>query len=303
MIRRSWRPDRPLHLRRTLGALLQQRGDPSARLARDEVLRASRTPEGPATLALRVLGDGTVDAGAWGPGATHALDALPALLGEDEDRHGFDPSLHPVVARQDHRTPGLRIGRTGQVWDVLVPTILGQRVTGREASDTWRALLRLHGEPAPGPQGLLLPPPPAWFAAQPEHVYRRVGVEHQRGATIRAACRHAGRLEEAVGMAPLDADARLRSVPGVGAWTSNVVRRLALGDPDAVEVGDFHVPHHVCWQLAGEERGSDERMLELLAPWAGQRGRVVRLLAGTPGAPKRGPRGRIVNSATLSRRR
>ena len=303
MIRRTWRPRGPLHLRRTLGELLQQRGDPTARLARDEVLRATRTADGPATLALRVLADGTVDAGAWGPGATHALDALPALLGEDEDRDGFDPSLHPVVARQHHRTPGLRIGRTGRVEDVLVPTILGQRVTGSEASDAWRALVRRHDEPAPGPQGLLLPPPAAWLAAQPDHVYRRVGVEQQRTATIRAACRHVGRLEEAVGMSRQDADARLRSVPGVGAWTANVVRRLALGDPDAVEVGDFHVPNHVCWQLAGEERGTDERMLELLEPWTGQRGRVVKLLAGTAGAPKRGPRGRIVNSATITRRR
>lgn len=303
MIRRSWRPARPLHLRRTLGALLHQRGDPTARLARNEVLRASRTPDGPATLALRVLADGTIDAGAWGPGAEHALDALPALLGEDEDTTGFDPSLHPVVARQHHRTPGLRIGRTGCVQDVLVPIVLGQRVTGSEASDAWRALVRRHGEPAPGPQGLLLPPPAAWFGSQPEHVYRRVGVERQRSATIRAACRHVARLEEAVTLPREEADARLRGVAGIGAWTANIVRRLAFGDPDAVEVGDFHVPNHVCWQLAGEARGSDERMLELLEPWTGQRGRVVRLLTGTQGAPQRGPRGRIVNSATLARGR
>jgi hypothetical protein len=47
----------------------------------------------------------------------------------------------------------------------------------------------------------------------------------------------------------------------------------------------------VTWSLAGERRGSDERMLELLEPYRGQRGRVVRLLelAGS-GPARRGPR-------------
>jgi len=42
--------------------------------------------------------------------------------------------------------------------------------------------------------------------------------------------------------------------------------------------GDLHLPHVVSWALAGERRGTDERMLELLEPYRGQRGRVVRLL-------------------------
>jgi 3-methyladenine DNA glycosylase/8-oxoguanine DNA glycosylase len=54
--------------------------------------------------------------------------------------------------------------------------------------------------------------------------------------------------------------------------------RLALGDPDAVSVGDYHLPHLVCWALAGERRGTDERMLELLEPYRGQRARVALLL-------------------------
>jgi hypothetical protein len=47
----------------------------------------------------------------------------------------------------------------------------------------------------------------------------------------------------------------------------------------------------VAYMLAGEERATDDRMLELLAPYAGQRGRVLRLLlAGGRAAPRRGPR-------------
>jgi hypothetical protein len=58
-----------------------------------------------------------------------------------------------------------------------------------------------------------------------------------------------------------------------------------------VSVGDFHIPNMVAWALAGEPRGSDERMLELLEPYRGQRARVTRILevAGMK-APRRGPR-------------
>ena len=92
-------------------------------------------------------------------------------------------------------------------------------------------------------------------------------------------------------MATPDAYRRLRAFPGVGAWTAAEVAHIALGDVDAVSVGDFHLKNQVSWALAGEARGTDERMLELLEPWRGQRARVLRLL-GTGGiqAPRFGPR-------------
>lgn len=69
------------------------------------------------------------------------------------------------------------------------------------------------------------------------------------------------------------------------------VARIALGDADAVSVGDYHVPHLVSWALAGEPRGSDERMLELLEPFRPHRGRVQRLLlASQIRPPAFGPR-------------
>lgn len=88
---------------------------------------------------------------------------------------------------------------------------------------------------------------------------------------------------------------RLRLIPGVGQWTVGTVLGPALGDPDAVAVGDFHLKNMVGYALAGEPRATDERMLELLAPYDGNRGRVVRAL-GLAGhaAPKFGPRKRII---------
>jgi 3-methyladenine DNA glycosylase/8-oxoguanine DNA glycosylase len=88
-----------------------------------------------------------------------------------------------------------------------------------------------------------------------------------------------------------DASARLEAIPGIGAWTTAEVAFRALGDADAVSVGDFHLPHQVSWALAGERRGSDERMLELLAPFTPHRARIVRLIeASGVGPERRGPR-------------
>lgn len=271
------------------------------RVTRTEAVRSSRTPDGPATIAVRVWHDGRIEAGAWGPGAEHALARLPGLLGEHDDREGFRPALHPAVARADRRNPGMRICATGDVEDLLVPTILGQRVTGTEATAAWAGLVRAHGEPAPGPHdGLLVRPPAAWYGQQPEHVYRRLGVELQRERTVREATRHVHHLHRAAAMDPADALAHLMRVRGLGIWTAAIVARHAFGDPDPVEVGDFHVRNGVAWALAGEPRATDDRMLELLEPWRGHRGRVVRLLkAGAGTAPKYGPRGVISNPATI----
>jgi len=279
----------PLDLRLTLGIHARGPGDPAMRVGRTSVVRATRTPEGPASIALE-LDPGAVRAEAFGPGAERVLDGLPALLGLDDDPSALEPA-HPLVAELARRLRGLRIGRTGAVMEALVPAILEQKVTGREASRAYRGLIRRYGEPAPGPFGLRLLPARGTLAKLPYHALHPFGVEQRRADVIRRSARVAARLEEAVDMLPDAADARLRSVTGVGAWTAAEVRARALGDPDAVSVGDFHLKHLVAWALAGEPRGTDERMLELLEPYRGQRGRVIRLLeASGLAAPRFGPR-------------
>jgi len=108
---------------------------------------------------------------------------------------------------------------------------------------------------------------------------------------VRAVCARTAWIDETATL-PLDvAEDRLSSVHGIGPWTVAEVARIALGDADAVSVGDYHVPNIVAWALAREPRGSDERMLELLEPYRPHRGRVQRLLE-TSGirAPAFGPR-------------
>jgi len=69
------------------------------------------------------------------------------------------------------------------------------------------------------------------------------------------------------------------------------VALVALGDADAVPVGDYHLPHMVGYFFDGTARSTDERMLQLLEPYRGHRARVIRLLimAGAS-APRFGPK-------------
>lgn len=305
----------PLDLRSTLGIHRRGTADPALRFeVSGTTWRASRTPEGPVTLLIERRADPDPDRDpatgpgrqghvlrvrAWGPGAAWGIGQAHALLGVDDDP-GALVARHPAVRAAQLRLPGLRIGRTARVIEALVPAILEQKVTGDEARRAYRELVARFGRDAPGGFGLRLPPDPQVLAALPYHALHPAGVERRRAELIRAVCREASRLERlgaaaaAPGAGPAErtaAYAALQAFPGIGPWTAAEVGIRAFGDPDAVSVGDFHLPSMVSWALAGEPRGTDERMLELLEPYRGQRGRVLRLLelAGIE-APRRGPR-------------
>ncbi len=277
-----------------LGVFRRGAGDPSfVRSPDGSVSRAIRTPEGIATLELHCAPtESLVMARAWGPGAEWALAQAPDLLGESDDPAGFEPR-HPVVADAARRFAGWRVPRSGLVLDALVPAVIEQKVAGDEAFGGYRRLLRRFGEPAPGPageRGLMAPPSARDWAMLPSWEYLRARVDPRRSDTLVRAARVASRLEEVTAMNPQAARVRLRSVPGVGAWTAAEVAQRALGDADAVSFGDYHVARDIGWALTGSPV-DDAGLAELLEPYAGHRYRVQRLLelAGH-GLPRRGPR-------------
>lgn len=253
-------------------------GDPCLRVVDGCVWRATRTPLGLASECLSLAADGLVVVDAWGPGAEWLIEHAPALCGAFDQPFGFQPD-QPLLQQLIHRHPGLRIGRTEAVFETALLVTLEQRVATRDAWRSWRSLVRCLGEPAPGPVGGLWAPPSAErIAHTPYEVFHRFGIERRRADVLRRLAIVAHRLEETVGLPRETAFRRFTALTGVGPWTAARIALIALGDPDAVAVGDLHLPHLVTWALAGERRGTDERMLELLEPFRGDRGRVVRLL-------------------------
>lgn len=273
------------------------RGDPTTRLGQGEFWRASFTPDGPATLRINWRGD-RVEAEAWGAGRQWMLARATALTGGFDDGFVFDDG-HPAVLRAQRNHPDVRFGASSMLFHELLPTILGQRITAGEALRQWRVLCLRLGETAPGPAiGLLLPPSPAAILGRPPWWFHPLGIEAKRAQGLRSVARHAEKLWAWAELRHADASAKLAHLAGVGPWTIGSVMATAMGDPDAVAVGDFHLKNLVSFNLAGEPRGTDERMLELLAPYEGQRGRVVRLLMLDGKAPPAfGPRQRILPMA------
>ena len=302
---REWQVPFPLDVPLTLSVHRRGRGDPAYRAgaagpdvggpgADSAVWRTSLTPDGPGTLRVGsrcVAGRTLVTGQAWGPGMGWLLDRLPAQLGFHDDRTGFT-ARHPVVGELALRYEGLRVGRSERVFEALVPAVLEQKVVSREAHRAWRFLLGKFGDEAPGPApaGMRVFPSPRTWARIPSWDWHRAGVEGVRARTIITAAAVATRLEQALEEDPAEADRRLRSLPGIGPWTSAEIRQRAMGDPDAVSVGDYHLPNAVGWTLA-RRTTDDGGMLELLAPYAGHRYRVTRLIElGGSLPPRHGPR-------------
>lgn len=277
---RVWRPDWPCSVG-MMRAHKRGGGDPTYQIDGERHWRGIRTPEGPATLVAwsrPTLGE--VHAEAWGPGAAWILDAVPGLLGADDDPAGFDPQ-HPVLAELFRRYGALRLGRSGLVMESLVPAIIEQKVTGQEAFAGFRMLVHRFGERAPGAgadRRLWVQPAPATVRTVPSWEWLRMHVDHARSRTVVTATRVADALERTTTVDHEEAARRLTSIPGIGRWTAAETLQRSHGDPDSVSFGDYHVAKDIGWALTGEPF-DDDQLEEFLEPYRPHRGRVQLLVA------------------------
>jgi len=286
----------------TLAPLRRGPGDPCFQVADDGAIwRTSLLPSGPVTARLTRAAANAVECTAWGNGAQEFLDALPAFLGADDDTSDFVPS-HPTVAAAHRKVPHLRLGRTGRVLEALIPAVLEQRVPGKDAFRSWRVLVTKFGTPAPGPAPARMRVPPsadAWRRI-PSWEFHRANVDPGRARTVVGCAQRAGSLERLVSRPAVQARGALTTLPGVGIWTAAETTQRAFGDPDALSVGDYHIPKMIGWTLLGHPI-VDDVMVELLEPMRPHRHRVVRLLeaSGLAYEPRRGARLPVQNIHSL----
>jgi 3-methyladenine DNA glycosylase/8-oxoguanine DNA glycosylase len=295
---RELRLGRPVLLHPILGQLRRGPADPTHRQIGDVWLRATRTPVGTALLKVAASGD-RVSARAWGEGAEWVLEQLPRLLGEGDQADGFRPlPEHPTLVQAQRRFGDYRIGRSDAVFESLAPACLEQVVTGKEAYLAFRLLVWEFGELAPGPAddpdssayGMRVAPAPQAWAKIPSWRYLAAGVEERRSKPLVRSAARAAALERTLRTDNASADRALRSMPGIGPWTSAEVRQRAHGDADAWSIGDYHVGKAISWALTGEKL-DDDATEQILEPYRGHRFRVQMLLlmAGLR-PPRRGPR-------------
>ena len=286
-------PTTPVSLSLTLGPLRRGALDPTFRTDASGTWRTLCTPQGAATLHLRLTAEG-IAATAWGTGAGWAIEGVPELLGAGDDWSEVDVTASPLLSDSLRRHPGLRLMRTRQVFEMMFSAILEQKVTGKLARQSWHWLLARYGEPAPGPAptGMLVFPSAAVWRMVPSWEWHRAGVGPERADAIVRAALVAASLERtlSLGRGGSRVERALRSIPGVGVWTAAETMQRAHGDPDSPSVGDYHLPGIVGLALAGEAV-DDDGMLELLEPWAGHRHRIVRLIEASGFVkPRHGPR-------------
>ncbi|WP_372510869.1 DNA-3-methyladenine glycosylase family protein [Mycobacterium montefiorense] len=277
----------------TLAPLRRGPADPCFRVPGDGTIwRTSLLPSGPVTARLRRVAVAAAHCEAWGSGAAEFVERLPALLGACDDASDFVPT-HPTVAAAYGRVPHLRLGRTGQVLEALIPAVIEQRVPGADAFRSWRVLVSKYGTPAPGPApaGMRVLPAAEVWRGIPSWEFHRANVDPRRAQTVVTCARRADSLERLVTRPAAQAREALTSLPGVGDWTAAETAQRAFGDADAVSVGDYHIPKMIGWTLAGHPV-DDDGMLELLEPMRPHRHRVVRMLeaSGLAYEPRRGAR-------------
>lgn len=284
----SFSPD----LRLILGPMQRGRYDPTLQFRSDGVWRTALTPDGPATQHLTARGS-SVESASWGPGAQWVTERVGDLVGAgDTTADQFQPGTALADQWRRYRSRW-RLPKGHNVWESAVAAVLEQKVTGLEAMRAWRALAREFGAPAPGPADSFLRvfPDPRTVRTIPSWTWRGNAVDRARSDTIMRLARIPHVLDRLPQVSTGEARRLLTAVPGVGDWTYAEIAQRALGDPDAVSVGDFHLAKDVVHFHTGEFDGSDEQMLELLAPYAGHRYRWVRMFELTGyHRPRRGPR-------------
>ena len=294
----TWEAPFATNIALTLSRLRRGVGDPTHQVASDGAIwRTTLTVDGPATMRFTQSGLHTLRCESWGEGARAAVDTAPVMVGALDDPSSFRPD-NDALSVAHRRLPGLRIPRTARVLESLIPAILEQKVISIQAMASWRRLVRSFGTPAPGPvpRPMMVVPSVRSWQLIPSWEWHQAGVDPRRAGVIQVCLGLARQLEGAAALSAVDASARLRVVPGIGAWTAAETAQRAFGDADALSVGDYHLAGMIGHTLTGAAF-TDEQMLVAMERWRPHRYRVVRLLeaSGLGVKPRRGPRAAFVD--------
>ena len=189
------------------------------------------------------------------------LDADPVAVAEVL---GGDALLAPLVAA----APGRRVPGTVDGAELAVRAVLGQQVSVAGARTLAGRLVQACGTPLDAPaDGLthLFPTSAALAAIDPA----LLAMPAARGRALLGLCDALvdGTLTIDPGVDRAELDRRLRSLPGIGPWTTSYIALRALGDPDAFLPTDLGVRHALERLGAAGDPGAAATAAERWRPW------------------------------------
>ena len=264
------------------------KGDPTTLLEAQRYVAARHFRSGEATLEVRAT-ERSLVIRTWGSGAEEALEMADTMLGlHDTPVFDFGESRVNHLVRP---VANLRLARAPSLPHVLVNVVLQQQIAWRDAAQIWRRLCLGYGGDAPGPYRLKLPPSFTQLRRISLHDYQRAGLSRRRAGLLHEIARLGHRIDDWYAESRETYVQKVQTLPLVGPWTTYFPLAIGMGEPDIVILGDYALPHTVSWALTGQARSNDAEMLQLLAPFKGNRWRLVRLLwALNITAPRRGAR-------------
>jgi AraC family transcriptional regulator of adaptative response / DNA-3-methyladenine glycosylase II len=176
-----------------------------------------------------------------------------------------DPLLRPLVRKRR----GLRVPGAWDPYETSLRILLGQQVSVAGASTLTGRLVAAFGAPIPGLAPMSLThvfPPAAVIAGSSIDRIKSIGLPAARASAIREFARAYAdeRLQLDGGTALEELLESLRSLPGVGAWTSQMIAKQAAGHAGAFPAGDLGL-RRAAGALTGEARPLTESALETLA--------------------------------------
>ena len=198
------------------------------------------------------------------------LDADPARIVQ---HLRTDSLLAPYLdTNQDVRVPG--------AWDpfeLSVRTILGQQVTVTAATTLCSRLIRRWGKQTGG-EAFGWEFPPARILARAD--VASIGIPKSRAQSIAALAEAIDRKFIAFdgSISLTDFLIRMKSLPGIGAWTANYVAMRALKEPDAFPIGDLGVKKSLTEHESVD--WSNKKIRERAARWQPWRSYATMILWG-----------------------
>ncbi len=214
--------------------------------------------------------------------AAHGIERMRFALGVDEDLRPFVGafSRDPLIGRHLRRRPWLRAARRPEPFEALVWAICQQLIDYERAAAIERRLVASLGRRASdweGNDGSLRDlPAVAVLAGTAPALLQSFDLAAARALALVRAAREVAR-----GGVDLHSSEhergwrRLRAIPGIGAWTVEMLALHGQGRDDQVPAGDLGLLKLVGRALSGGDpyaRASEQQVRDFFAPygrWAG----------------------------------